>query len=63
MRHISFSKNCANTETHSFADIYAIRILDKGNNHSLPALLQLPLVPYNFPLHYTNFPLPHVLNT
>ena len=34
-----FSKNCANTETQSFADIYAIRILDKGNNHSLQALL------------------------
>ena len=38
MRHNSFSKNCTNTETHTFADIYAIRILDKGNNHSLPAL-------------------------
>ena len=24
MRQIFFSKNCANTETHSFADIYAI---------------------------------------
>ena len=31
-----FSKNCANTETLSFADIYALRILDEGNNHSLP---------------------------
>ena len=38
MRHIFFSENCANTETHSFADIYAIRILDEGNNHPLPAL-------------------------
>ena len=34
-----FSKDFANTETHSFADIYPIRILDKENNHSLPALL------------------------
>ena len=39
MHHNSFSKYCANRETHSFADIYTIRILDKGNNHSLPALL------------------------
>ena len=40
MHHIFFfSKNCASTETGSFADIYAIRILDKGNNHSLPGLL------------------------
>ena len=39
MRHISFSKNCANAETHLFADIYAIRILDKGDNHFLQALL------------------------
>ena len=40
MHHNSFSKNCANTETHSFADIYAIRTLDNGDNHSsLPALL------------------------
>ena len=27
------------TETHSFTDIDTIRILDKGNNHSLPAPL------------------------
>ena len=39
MRHIFFSKNCSNTETYSFADIDAIQILDKGNHHSLPALL------------------------
>ena len=47
-----FSKNCANTESHSFADIYAVRILDKGNYHSSPALLQLVLVPskHQFPL-------------
>ena len=38
-RQIFFSKNCANTETHSFDDIHAIRILDSGNNHSLPAVL------------------------
>ena len=39
MRLISLSENCANTETHSFADFYAIRILDKGNNHPLATLL------------------------
>ena len=39
MRHIFLSKKCANTETHSFADMYAIRILDEGNNYSSPALL------------------------
>ena len=49
MRHIFFSKNCANTETDSFFDIYAIQILDNGNNHSLPALLKLKLAPYK---HY-----------
>ena len=45
-------KNCANTETHSFANIYASQISDEGNNHSLPALLHLPLVlhKYQFPL-------------
>ena len=37
--HIFFSKNCANTETHSFADIYAIQIFDERNNHTLLALL------------------------
>ena len=44
MRHIFLRKNCANTESDSFADIYAIRILSKGNNHSLPALLQSLIV-------------------
>ena len=39
MRHIFFIKNWANTETHLFADNDAIQISDKGNNHSLPALL------------------------
>ena len=39
MRHIFFSKNFPNTKTQSFADIYTIRILNKGNNHSSPALL------------------------
>ena len=34
-----FSKNRANTETHSFADIYAIRILDEGNYDSSPVEL------------------------
>ena len=38
MYHIFFSKNCANTETLSFVDIYAVRILDEEYNHSLPAL-------------------------
>ena len=39
MRQIFFQQNCANTETYSLADIYAIRNLDEGNNNSLPALL------------------------
>ena len=39
MRHIFFGKNWANTETHSFADAYVIRILDEGNNHFSAALL------------------------
>ena len=39
MSQIFLNKNCANTETHSFANIYAIQIFDEGNNHSLPALL------------------------
>ena len=34
-----FSEICTSAETHSFADIYAIRVYDGGNNHSLPALL------------------------
>ena len=38
MHQFFFSKNRANTETHSFADIYGIRILEEGNNNSLPAL-------------------------
>ena len=46
MRQIFFSKNCVNTETHSFADIYEIQIVDKENNHFLPALPKLALVPY-----------------
>ena len=29
----------ASVQTHSFVDIYAIRILDEGNYHSSPALL------------------------
>ena len=47
-----FGKNCANTETHSFADMYAIRISDEGNNHSSPALVKVALVPckHQFPL-------------
>ena len=56
MRYIFFIKNCANTEPHSFADMYAIWILDEGNNHSSR---------YYFNWHYhlrnTNFPLPQVL--
>ena len=32
--------------THSFSDIHAIRILDDGNSHSLPAILYLVPVPY-----------------
>ena len=32
MHHIFLSKNGADTETHSFADIYAIRIFNEGNN-------------------------------
>ena len=39
MSHIIFSKNCANTETYSFADMYATRMLYEGNYHSSPALL------------------------
>ena len=39
MRHIIFSKNCAVRETHSFADINAIRMLYEENNYSSPALL------------------------
>ena len=39
MGQIFLSKNCANKEAHSFANTYAIRIFDEGNNHSLPALL------------------------
>ena len=39
MRHIFSAKNGVSTERHSFADIYAIRILDEGNNHSLPERL------------------------
>ena len=42
MRHIFFSVR----ETHSFADMYAIRILDEGNHHSSLALPYLALVPY-----------------
>ena len=34
-----FSKNCANTESHSFADIWTTQIFDEGNNNSLLALL------------------------
>ena len=39
MNHIVFSKNWANTETHSSVDIYAIQILNEGDNHSSPVLL------------------------
>ena len=39
MRHIFPRKNRANTETQSFANIYAIRILDEGNDHSSLVLL------------------------
>ena len=39
-----FSKNCAITETLSFADIYALRILDEGNNHSLIGTSTLELL-------------------
>ena len=39
MRQMFFSKNCANRETPSFADIHVIQIFDEGNNHSLPALV------------------------
>ena len=47
MRHIFFSKNCANTETQN---IYAIRILNEEN--FLPTLLKLAVEPYKnqFPL-------------
>ena len=41
-----FSKNCTNTETYSFADIYAIRSSDEGNKNSLPAQPWLTLVLY-----------------
>ena len=40
----------------NIANIYTIRILNEGNNHSLPALLPLALEPLN-----TNFPSPQVL--
>ena len=33
------SKNCAYTETHSFADIYAIRDFYEVNNHCLATIL------------------------
>ena len=39
MSQISLNKKCDNTVTHSFANIYANRISDEGNNHSVPALL------------------------
>ena len=42
MRHVFFSKNCANTEPQS---IYAISIFNEGNNHSLPTLLWLAVEP------------------
>ena len=32
MHQIFFSENCANTETHSLADVYGFWILDEGNN-------------------------------
>ena len=38
MRKKIFSKNYANTETHSFADTYAILILKEVNDYSLPVL-------------------------
>ena len=38
MCQIIFSKSCDNTEAHSFADTYAIRIFDEGNSHYLLAL-------------------------
>ena len=41
-----FRKNYANTEIHSFADSYAVRFLEEGNNHSLLALPYLALVRY-----------------
>ena len=41
-----FSKNCTNTETHLFANIYAIRPFYVENNYSLPALFYLALEPY-----------------
>ena len=43
MRQTFFSKNCTNTETHSFADIYATRILDEENDHSFLRLVWLAL--------------------
>ena len=39
MHQIFFSENSTNTETHSSADIYAIRIFDEGNDHTLLSLL------------------------
>ena len=40
MGHMFFSKNCVNTETHSFADIeFLFKFLDKENNHYSQALL------------------------
>ena len=39
MSQIFLSKKGANTETHSFANIYEIQIFDEENNHSLLALL------------------------
>ena len=38
MHHTFFSVRETDTETHSFADMYAIRILDEGNHHSSSAL-------------------------
>ena len=39
MRHIFSSKNCDNTETNLFADMYVIRILYAENHHFSAALL------------------------
>ena len=41
-----FSVKEDHTETHLFADMYAIRILDEGNNHSSPGTASLALAPY-----------------
>ena len=38
MSRIVFSKICVDTETHSFANTYAIGTFDEVNDHSLPAL-------------------------